>query len=418
MTTTDDVTPIRISGPAGLLAVVPSMLGFHPTNSLVLMCLSGGRRRVGPVARVDLAKGHDRATAEHLANHARLHADEVVVISYQDSRRRPPMLDDLLSALARAGIDVMDAMVVRGGRVRPALNAAMERAHPGVPVPDADDPQVRQLAAAGALAGRTVLSDRDQLRRSIAGPRGARLAQARRHIDEAAAGRLPNIGDSPPDDSPAAETPHGGRPDQAATTGDSREHVLRIGPIPDEIECLTERALRQISATGEVTVEVATALVVMLTDTSVRDTVMIRAVAEIDRPWLPMLIASATWTPDALAAPLCSVLAMVAYRHGDGALAQIAVDRCLAAEPRNSLAHLMIAIMSAGVRPEELERIARAGLDPTEPSCDDLGRQHAAGNDLDDDWMDDDFGSDDDPAWGDDRAFGGPDSGVSPPFWN
>ncbi len=417
MTTTDDVTPIRISGPAGLLAVVPSMLGFHPTNSLVLMCLSGGRRRVGPVARVDLAKGHDRATAEHLANHARLHADEVVVISYQDSRRRPPMLDDLLSALARAGIDVMDAMVVRGGRVRPALNAAMERAHPGVPVPDADDPQVRQLAAAGALAGRTVLSDRDQLRRSIAGPRGARLAQARRHIDEAAAGRLPTVGDSPPDDDPAAETPHGRRPDQAATTGDSREHVLRSDPfrtrsnacgagVPanqrdrgsdrrggDGIGCDAHRHL-------------------------VRDTVMIRAVAEIDRPWLPMLIASATWTPDALAAPLCSVLAMVAYRHGDGALAQIAVDRCLAAEPRNSLAHLMIAIMSAGVRPEELERIARAGLDPTEPSCDDLGRQHAAGNDLDDDWMDDDFGSDDDPAWGDDRAFGGPDSGVSPPFWN
>ena len=38
MTTTDDGTPIRVSGPEGLLAVVPTMLGFHPSNSLVLMC--------------------------------------------------------------------------------------------------------------------------------------------------------------------------------------------------------------------------------------------------------------------------------------------------------------------------------------------------------------------------------------------
>ena len=422
MTTTDDVTPIRISGPAGLLAVVPSMLGFHPTNSLVLMCVSGGRRRVGPVARVDLAKGHDRAMAEQLTNHARNHADEVVVISYQDSRRRPPMLDDLLSALARAGVDVMDAMVVRGGRVWPALNAAMERVHPGVPVPDANDPQVRQLAAAGALAGRSVLSDREQLRRSIAGPRGARLALAQRHIDEAAAGRLPPVNACPPVGGSGGGSPGAAHPAPAAEPAPT-DHVLRIGPIPADVDDLVERALLQVSATGEVTVEVATALVVMVTDALVRDAVMIRAVAEIDRPWLPMLIACATWTPDALAAGLCSVLAMVAYRHGDGALAQISVDRCLLAEPRNSLAQLMIAIMSAGVRPEELERITRAGLGPSELDCDDpcrndlecddLDCEHPACNDMDLVRMSDEFADDEDEDWG----HGGTDPDVLPPFW-
>ena len=413
MTTTDDVTPIRISGPAGLLAVVPSMLGFHPTNSLVLMCISGGRRRVGPVARVDLAKGHDHAMAEHLTNHARNHADEVVVISYQNSRRRPPMLDDLLAALARAGIDVMDAMVVRGGRVRPALNAAMERAHPGVPVPDANDPQVRELAAAGALAGRSVLSDRDQLRRSIAGPRGDRLAQAQRHIDEAAGGRFPTGDERLPPDGTAA----GGSSADPLPSADHQEHVLRVGPIPDDVDDLLERAFLQVGSTGGVGVEVATAIAVVLTDALVRDAVLIRAVAEIDRPWLPMLIASATWTPDYLAPPLCSVLAMVAYRHGDGALAQIAVDRCLAAEPRHSLAHLMIAIMAAGVRPEELERIARAGLDPDEADDDDLGFQLTECDDLDGDRMDDDaWGEDEDLDWAD-RGYGDPDQDAQRPFW-
>ncbi|MET0865061.1 MAG: DUF4192 family protein, partial [Nakamurella sp.] len=184
------MTPIKVSGPAGLLAAVPPMLGFHPSNSLVLMCLSGNRRRVGPVARVDLPAGHDRAMAKHLTAHARNHADEVVVISYQETRSRPPLLDDLLAELDRAGVPVMDAIVVRGGRVRPGISAAVERVHPGVPVPDADDPQVAALAAAGALAGRSVLASRDDLRRSIAGPTGHRLQLAERAVDEALDGLI------------------------------------------------------------------------------------------------------------------------------------------------------------------------------------------------------------------------------------
>jgi len=57
------------------------------------------------------------------------------------------------------------------------------------------------------------------------------------------------------------------------------------------------------------------------------------------------------------------VLAMVAYRHGDGALAQLAVDRCLLAEPEHRLAHLMIAIMSAGIHPDQLDAIVGDEVD-------------------------------------------------------
>jgi hypothetical protein len=351
MTTTDDVTPIRISGPGGLLATVPSMLGFHPTNSLVLMCLTGDQRRVGPVARVDLPIGHDRAMAAHLTGHALNHADEVVVISYQNSRRRPPLLDDLLGELARAGVDVMDAIVVRGGRARPALSAAMERAHPGIPLPDHRDPQVRALTAAAALAGRSVLADREELRRSIAAPRGRRLRRAERGIDEAAAGRPTRVRMAGPG------IP--GPMHRLDPIDDSAPGRGQLGLDLAAVDELLELALAQAGAGGEVQVEVATALAVVLTEDSARDAALRRGLAELERPWLPMLISCATWTPDALAPPLCSVLAMVAYRHGDGALAQVAVDRCLAAEPEHRLAHLMIAIMSAGLRPEALERIAK-----------------------------------------------------------
>jgi hypothetical protein len=336
---------------------------------MVLMCLSGGRRRVGPVARVDLPPGHDRALAQRLTSHAINHADEVVLISYQNTRRRPPLLDDLLAALARAGVEVMDALVVRGGKARPALNAAMERAHPGIPVPDSDDPQVSALAAAGALAGRGVLADREQLRRSIGGPIGNRLRVAQRCVDEAAAGRLPvravqadhRTAERIPDVGPPTGHQHGERARGAASAtvpeADPGEYLLRIGPVPPDVAALLELGFAQLSVGGEVDVEVAAALAVLMTDVLIRDAVLTRGHAELDLPWLPMLISCATWTPGPLAPPLCSVLAMVAYRHGDGALAQVAVDRCLLAEPEHQLAHLMIAIMSAGIHPDELDAI-------------------------------------------------------------
>ncbi len=341
MTTTDDVAPIRISGPAGLLAAVPPLLGFHPTNSLVLLCLSGGRRRVGPVARVDLPQGHDRAMATQMARHALAHADEVAVVCYLKGTRRPPLLDDLLGELARSGVDVMDAMIVRGGRARPALNPAMERNHPGIPMPGSDDPVVCALQAAGALSGRSVLPDRDALRRSIAGPTGAKLRAAEGGITEAAAGRLPGSGLGP-----------GSR--VIALRRSSASHRRGVRPALAE---LLDTACRQVAATGTVPMPVGTAVAAVLVEPAVREAVLAEGFGDLDGSWLPMLIACATWTPDPVAAPLCSILAAVAYRHGDGALAQVAVDRCLAVEPEHPLALTLVDIMSAGLRPEVLDEM-------------------------------------------------------------
>lgn len=349
MTTTDAVTPITITGPDGLLAIVPTMLGFHPKSSLVLICLSGCRRRVGPVARVDLPAGHDRAMAAHLAGHAVRHADEVAIVVYQEGRRRPPLLGDVLSALARSGIEVMDAIVVRAGRAFPALGAGgPQRKVSGLALPSADDPQMRLLAAASVMSGRTVLPDREALRQSIAAPTGERLRDAERWITAATCGDVP-----PP-----------------RLTGNSITSAGPGGHIDDGEHGLTELALAQTAAAGGVAVDVAAALAVAMTDVLVRDSVLALAVTELERPWLPMLISCASWTPPALAPPLCAVLAVVAYRHGDGALAQVAIDRCLTAAPQYPLAHLMIAIISAGVRPETLDSLANAA--PEEDRRDDV----------------------------------------------
>jgi hypothetical protein len=397
------VTPIRVSGATGLLAAVPPMLGFHPTNSLVLMCVSGNRGRIGPVARVDLPAGHDRAMAKQLTRHARNHADEVVVISYQEGRKRPPLLDDVLVELDRAGVAVMEAIVVRGGRARPALNAAIERVHPGIELPDAEDPQVAALAAAGALAGRSVLRSRDQLRQSIAGPTGKRLRAAERAVDEVLAGQIRSTEETRMQHKlgePAAGSvdhirggPAGGLatgteglvgrssvpyPGQGRAIPRASAGLPGDAELPADVAELLHHAFAQLAANGAAQVRVAVQLAIDLSDVLVRDAVLAKAVSQLEVPWLPLLISCASWTPDFLAAGLCSVLSMVAYRHGDGALAQLAVDRCLAAEPRYQLAHLMIAIMSAGVRPEELERIGIHQL-----TADDFGQFNDYGADDD-----------------------------------
>lgn len=64
--------------------------------------------------------------------------------------------------------------------------------------------------------------------------------------------------------------------------------------------------------------------------------------------------------PDDVAAELCSVLAVAAYRAGDGALAQVAVDRCLRGDPEHRLAHLMLGVMAAGLHPDELTGLGGA----------------------------------------------------------
>ena len=45
---------IRLGSPADLVDAVPYLLGFHPTDSIVLIAVRGSKRRVGLTLRLDL----------------------------------------------------------------------------------------------------------------------------------------------------------------------------------------------------------------------------------------------------------------------------------------------------------------------------------------------------------------------------
>jgi hypothetical protein len=60
---------LRVDEPRELLALVPFQLGFHPTESVVLVSLRHPHGQVGLVARADLADLVDRDVADRLVGH-------------------------------------------------------------------------------------------------------------------------------------------------------------------------------------------------------------------------------------------------------------------------------------------------------------------------------------------------------------
>lgn len=328
--------PVTVSGSSGLLATVPAILGFHPAESLVLMCLNGPRCRVGPVVRVDLPpSGNAAAVARDLAGHARRHADLAALICYTDRPGRPELLDATLGELHIAQVPLLEVMCVRNGTARSARTRQQEAGDRGFPVPDGRHRDVLALAAATAFGGRQVLPDRGSLRRSVAGPQGERLAAAVDALTAAAAGLARSVD---------------------GLTGPGIEFLLH-----ERGELTMNRSLRQIKDSGTVDADTAAMLILLCGDVGVRDAIIARAVTADDVAWLPLLIATVTRAPDQDAAQICAVLAVVAYRYGDGALAQVAVDRCLAIEPGHRLAHLMLSVMAAGLPPSELTNLASSG---------------------------------------------------------
>jgi hypothetical protein len=196
------------------------------------------------------------------------------------------------------------------------------------------------------MTGRVVLADRAQLRASIAGPHGDRRRLAVQAVAEVMAGR------------PADLTDAAGGPLWGSGTGrDRRQSPTNVAPLPGRVNRLVDCALAQVSASGVVDVKIAAELAIACLDRPTRDGVLVRGLFELDRNWLAMLISCAAWTTDDLAAGVCSVLATVAYRHGDGGLAQVSVDRCLAAEPGNRLTHLLLETMAAGLPPDVLDQL-------------------------------------------------------------
>ncbi|MEP6980334.1 MAG: DUF4192 domain-containing protein [Nakamurella sp.] len=346
---------IRLSGPLALIGAVPILLGFHPARSLVMLCVHGLRQRVGPALRIDLPiPAEVPAVASFMATQASRHATTVMLLCYSpdadDFERgravfpHAALMHSCLDELRDSGVPVMDAVLVRAGKAWSYLHHTPRDT--GRRLPADDDPGLAHLRTAHVGAGRAVMDDRDDVARAIAGPSPAR-ADASAVVILAGFGRW---------DSLVANLDHRATVEAGCHLAHERL-IAAIGAYLD-------------GASDLGTAEVWADLIATLRIDLVRDAVLSWCLERIGETPVGMFVDIARWVGDDFAVPILSILALLAYRSGDGALANVALDRALGIDPAYRLAVLTQEFIAHGVHPTELDSLIIGWADhPANPTA-------------------------------------------------
>lgn len=315
--------PLSVTDAGGLIATVPRLLGFQPQESVVVLCVRG--KMMGPAMRADLPPLEDVAPlADHLARQSVRHADAVALLVFSGRPDSRAALATVLRTMLDTGIRVIDAMLVNGSTATFLPDSNGVTPDP-ITVPGKDNAFVARLDAETAFAGRSVLPSRAALQASVRAPRTSNLSRARQAIRRA-------------------------REQVAGVCRDPGSKALRCNEILDA-------AVAGFDQQRSVAPVTAATLALFAQDVRIRDLMIGRIIDDRRTDWLPMLISAVVQVPGDESEDLCAILGTAAYRSGDGALAQVSVDRCLQTRPHHRLAHLLQDIMSAGLAPSILDAL-------------------------------------------------------------
>lgn len=300
------MTALVIRTAQDAIAAVPYLLGFHPSRSLVVIGF-GGRASGTCAIRLDLPSSDaaGRAAAVLADNGFR----RSLLLGYGPPDEVADSAAALTEALNSAGVPVAEAIRVADGRYWPLT--CDDCPPEGIPY----DISASVVAAQATFAGQVALADRDELVRSVQ-PLGGLAREAMRRATARAEKRLRH-------------------------------------DTPDEIAFI-DALLTRAHAGTRPTDDEAARLGVLLTDLRVRDEAWIRI--DQDAPsadiafWRDIL--RRVETPYAPAP--ASLLAFAAYSAGDGGLANVALERALAADPAYSMAVILGEVINAGIPPSKL----------------------------------------------------------------
>ena len=334
--------PVRIGSPAALLAVIPGLLGFAPGDSVVVVGTEPPAGQVRVTLRYDVPDPGDPAAARALAGHAVsvLAAQGVttaVAAGYGADAAVAPVAAALREQAAAAGIAVTELLRVAGGRYWSYVCS-----DPGCCPPDGTpfDPAGHPAALALGSAGGQVLAGRDMLAARIAaigGQRGAAAGRATRRAQERVARTASRLG-------------------REGLPVPPRRLVVTLGLLA------VQDAIRRCRDGKLVGTEQAAWLTVALREIRVRDDAWARMDYEQRAAHLRLWVhLTRLARPGYVAAP-ASLLAFCAWQCGDGALANVALDRALADNPRYSMAVLLRQALDSGAPPS----MARLPMTPDE----------------------------------------------------
>jgi hypothetical protein len=321
---------VRIGSAEGILAVVPHLLGFKPADSLVMLGIGGPHARIRLAFRYDLPDPPEGELAADIAEHAvtvlrRQRLAMAIAVGYGSGMAVTPVVDVVDRALRKAGISVQDMLRVEGGRYWSYLCGDPQCCPPdGVPFDGSGHPASAALAAAGL----TVRADRAALARTI-----APVAESAQPMREAVT---------------RARQKSGSMIDfEAAAAGDDP-----FLPIADAGRRAVKQVLARYRRGGKLTEHDQIAwLGVVLGDLRVRDDAWARMDPQFNDAHQRLWIDLVRLLPSDLVAPPAALRAFTAWQAGDGALASVAIERALQADPEYSMALLVADALHAGLPP-------------------------------------------------------------------
>jgi len=335
---------VRAGTPAALLTLIPHLLGFVPEASLVVIGVEEPRDRIRVTLRYDLADPPELDLISDLAAHAvgvlrsqRLTA--AVAVGYGPETLVTPTADELRGQAWQAEIDVREFLRVHDGRYW-SYTCRSEACCPAAGVPFEPDPQAAQ-AAALIDAGIPVLASRAAVAARVAplgGIAAVSMRQATRRAEQHVAQLLAKVRKS------------------------GRLGAVRYMIAAEGLAAVGAMIARYRSGGRFTTDDEIARISVALRDLRVRDDAWARMdpryADEHLRLWIDVVRRA---RPGYVAAP-AALLAFVAWQSGDGALANVALDRALADDPGYSMATLLRQVITAGAPPS----LARLPMTPEE----------------------------------------------------
>jgi len=338
-----DAVQVWAGSPEALLAIVPHLLGFVPRASLVVIGIEPPRHRVKVTLRYDLPDPPGAGIAADIADHAvgvigSQRLASMVAVGYGPRMLVDPVADALRAAASKAGISVLDVLRVEAGRYWSYL-CGDEACCPVTGTPFG--PEGISPSAALTSAGNQVLPDRAAVAARVA-PLGGSAAESMRQATRRAERHVSQL--------------------LAKVRKSSRLGAARRLIVAEGLNAVGNMIATYRAGGKYITDYQIAWITVALRDLRVRDDAWARMDPRyLDahrRLWIDVTRRA---QPGYVAAP-AALLAFVAWQCGDGALANVALDRALADDPRYSMAQLLRQVISAGAPPS----LARLPMTPEE----------------------------------------------------
>lgn len=330
---TEPIRPsVRLGSPGEMALAIPMLLGYQPTESLVVSCLNGPRFAVGLTLRFDLddLEPRDEAIEELAARLDVADADAAFLAVYtqqRSSRGRLPYADLVHELLDTTGVPVRDALLIRRSKWWSYLCADQSCCPVAGSRFGRQSTELSRLQTALVLSGSAVLPDRSALVESIGADANADTDAQRDLVSDA----LCEL-------------------DQAAPLARRAELLALIESLV--IQLADPRATLDDSDAARVAA--------LVNDIGARDDLLLQAVSPARREEvLRVLRVLVRRVPAPYDAPVATVLAWFAYASGDGTLANIALARALRTDPDYSLARLIETSLDRQLPPSVLEEVVR-----------------------------------------------------------